>query len=73
LAGTAAIARLLVVAMAMQIVTMQRAEGMAAEVVFTLGAPAATTVLWYLGTSIALLRTPATETSSASGTMCVYR
>jgi hypothetical protein len=127
LVGSAAIAGLLVVAMAMQIVVAQRAEGLPAEVVFTVGAhfvgvliglwgfiigatafayafcvfaygvlprwtaylallalavnvistggvffrtgpfcleggfsawaPAASTVLWYLGTSIAILRT----------------
>jgi hypothetical protein len=37
LAGTAAIAGLLVVAMAMQIAVAERAEGLAAEVVFTAG------------------------------------
>lgn len=133
LAGTAAIAGLLLVAMAMQLVVAQRADGLAAEVVFTVGvhfpgvliglwgfimaatafayafcvftsgvlprwtaylavlavavslvatagvffrtgpmcleggfsawAPAVTTVLWYLGTSIAMLRTRATDTS----------
>jgi hypothetical protein len=127
LVGTAAIAGLLVVAMAMQLAVAERAEGLAAEVVFTVGvhfvgvliglwgfimgatafayafcvfaygvlprwtaylavlasavnvlstagvffrtgpfcleggfsawAPAASTVLWYLGTSIAILRT----------------
>jgi hypothetical protein len=133
LVGTAAIAGLLVVAMAMQLAVAERAEGLAAEVVFTVGvhfvgvliglwgfimgatafayafcvfahgvlprwtaylavlalavnvistagvffragpmcleggfsawAPAATTTLWHLGTSIAMLRTPATDTS----------
>jgi hypothetical protein len=133
LVGTAAIAGLLVVAMAMQLAVAERAQGLAAEVVFTVGvhfvgvliglwgfimgvtafayafcvfaygvlprwtaylavlalavnvistagvffrtgplslegafsawAPAASTVLWYLGTSIAMLRTPATDTS----------
>ena len=37
LAGSAAIAGLLLVAMAMQLVVAQRAEGLAAEVVFTVG------------------------------------
>ena len=133
LAGTATIAGLLLVVMATQLVVAQRAEGLAAEVVFTVGvhfpgvliglwgfvmaatafayafcvfasgvlprwtaylaalamavsltattgvffragpmcleggfsawAPAATTTLWHLGTSIAMLRTPATDTS----------
>ncbi|MGB9302913.1 MAG: DUF4386 family protein [Mycobacterium sp.] len=133
LVGSTATAGLLVVAMAMQLVVAQRAEGLPAEVVFTVGvhfpgvliglwgfimaatafayafcvfasgmlprwtgylavlavvvsltatagvffrtgpfcleggfsawAPALTTVLWYLGTSIAMLRTPATDTS----------
>jgi hypothetical protein len=49
LAGSAAIAGLLVVAMAMQIVVMQRAEGLAAEVAFALGAHFSGVLIGLLG------------------------